>query len=232
MIGDPDMSVGSLNDIDNRDQIERASIEALIERLEKATGPDRMLDFDMWVEITKPGGFPALDEPAYTRVKWFECWKDRSVFPNYTASIDAALTLKPEGMGWRCEDCERKGERWIGAWVAGPDAGSSMCNAPTVWRAATPAIALCIATLKARSNGRKVMTEIVGYFAWEKTVFSSVTPAKYDLWKEISNFPETKAYWEDRTVPGSKVALTEKEFRLDLDVLAKMYPCPPLPKEP
>lgn len=68
----------------------------LIARLEKATEPDRRLDFDIWVTHTKPSGFPAAGEPERTRTAWFECWKNKDGFPAYTKSADDALTLVPE----------------------------------------------------------------------------------------------------------------------------------------
>lgn len=69
----------------------------LIKRLECATGPDRRLDFDIWVATTNPSGFPALGEPDEIRTQWFEGWKDRNGFPFHTSSIDAAMMLIPEG---------------------------------------------------------------------------------------------------------------------------------------
>lgn len=73
--------------------------------------------------------------------------------PAYTASLDAAMTLVPEGYGWRL-------------WVPSSTALSPMVvtmwgngrkYAPNESTAATPAIALCIASLKAQeaSNDRR-----------------------------------------------------------------------------
>ncbi len=83
----------------------------LIVRLEAATGRDPALNQDIQRAIN--GGRRAL------------------AVPDYTGSVDAALTLVPEGCGWL-----------------------AMGNAAKVGRCpahgATPAIALCIAALRAR----------------------------------------------------------------------------------
>jgi hypothetical protein len=56
----------------------------LIERLEKATGPDRDLDYDIANHISLDADTDA---------------------PPYTGSIDAALTLLPPGFWWRGGTC-------------------------------------------------------------------------------------------------------------------------------
>ena len=103
-------------------------MDDLIRKLEAATGPDR-----------------SLDEAIFVIAKYEPSEK----LPAYTASIDAALTLVPEG--------------WL-RYVADDENGVHAC----VWqkrmpwqggkiqagclKAATPAIALCIAALKARAQ--------------------------------------------------------------------------------
>src|SRR5690349_3027412 len=69
----------------------------LIARLEKADGPDRVLDYDIAMHLNRPFGawdsFRKYDAafPTYTR-------RDA---PSFTASIDAALTLVPERAIWK-----------------------------------------------------------------------------------------------------------------------------------
>lgn len=122
------------------------TLQDLIARLEAATGPDRELDVKI-IEAINPGSRWEPYSPK-ARIKWLMdesgqrtiCYgKDR--IPNYTTSIDAALTLVPEGMGW---------EVGFGRYV--PHIG-------TVWTGkgkcvgecdSNRAIALCIAALKAR----------------------------------------------------------------------------------
>lgn len=76
----------------------------------------------------------------------------RVVPPPYTVSIDAALTLVPEGWRWSLDwtqrphyqDCGRADLYAPGSGIKPPD----VCDV----YAATPAIALCIAALKARGD--------------------------------------------------------------------------------
>lgn len=112
----------------------------LIERLEKAEGPDRELDRDIY-EIAKRGRTERVSHEV--------------IAADYTGSIDAALTLVPEmsaktrplsitfsvshsGRFWQCV---------IKNWEWGElDSGN---------RCATPAITLCIAALKAQMKEPK-----------------------------------------------------------------------------
>lgn len=95
----------------------------LIARLEAATGPSFALD----CEINKAVGSAA--------------WPPRA----YTASIDAALTLVPDDHDWSLH-CDN-GQAIAGCAPADP-AGCSWADS----RAATPALALCIAALRARAG--------------------------------------------------------------------------------
>ena len=98
--------------------------EELIAALERAEGPSRELDAHIW----KSDG---------CRV---------APVPRYTSSLDAALTLVPEG------------EAWLVGWDDENHANVFVLPSPTsrptgyhAQGAATPAIALCIAALKARA---------------------------------------------------------------------------------
>lgn len=98
----------------------------LIERLEKATEPEWELD----------AAIARLDD---IREAFGDCADDE--VPPYTSSIDAALTLVPEGCKWLVQD--------LGI-------GFEACTyprkgVPCAAKGAAPAIALCIAALKARS---------------------------------------------------------------------------------
>jgi hypothetical protein len=67
--------------------------------------------------------------------------KDFTVWPNFTASIDAAVTLVPEGHRWCCDTMN--GNR-VSAFVENGANGK--------WHdAATPALAICAAALRARA---------------------------------------------------------------------------------
>ena len=109
----------------------------LIERLEKATGPDRSLDG----EIARILGW------SQERVEWAGHndihWKSPNGNlsgepPYYTRDLDAAQSVVPRDMLWS-----------VGTWsdnfaTVGPE-----INVDT---APSPAIALCIAALKARES--------------------------------------------------------------------------------
>lgn len=124
----------------------------LIERLEKTTGPDRRLDFDLWATLTRPLGFPALHEPEELRTRWFSYWQHfPAAFPRYTALIDDALTLVPDGWRWRVEDYNINPKPRAELAEVGQvgDYGIGIkCRAQAA--GASPALALCIAALKAR----------------------------------------------------------------------------------
>ncbi len=126
-------------------------IAELIDRLQKSTGPDRKLDFDIWLNAT-PEGIRDRECPPSELKKpwdqWFECWKhDRSVIPSYTASIDAAAMLVPsEDWWWSCGHCKRENHATVGhehATTIELDAIDGF--------GANVAIALCIASLRARA---------------------------------------------------------------------------------
>lgn len=142
---------------------EAMRIASIIERVEAATGPDRELDLAIhhiaqakryrWAEFG--GAHPdqrlvAVEvEPEGLHETMYLSWIDKAdvrTIPAYTASLDAAMTLVPEGSsewnveGWGSPSAVHDG-RLSTAWVSG---------ARRVY-AATPALALCAAALKARS---------------------------------------------------------------------------------
>lgn len=115
-----------------------SDIESLIKRLELASGPDRALD---------------LDISHYGKQKFAHEGKGIGWPPHYTASIDAALTLVPEGYAiqgmeiWAQEthltilETQKKNDGLY--WHTSGEGR---------WKAnhAIPSIALCIAALRAR----------------------------------------------------------------------------------
>jgi hypothetical protein len=116
----------------------------LILRLQKATGPDRELDTDIsiafWSRASEMWNGMTL---AQAKQRFPTDIRGMSIlwnYPYYTDSIDAALTLRPNGSFWRLFE---QGE--CHASVFGPGVHSSFnC------RGATPALALCIAALNSR----------------------------------------------------------------------------------
>lgn len=118
----------------------------LIERLEAATGPDRELDAEIYCEAR---GLVFEDEcPVRSSGKRVIDFRPVS---HYTASIDAALTLVPEGLSWTC------GKNLHHGYFAVSLNTLNERGAPesVAWADADyPAIALCIAALKARQEKR------------------------------------------------------------------------------
>jgi hypothetical protein len=111
--------------------IDPTTLLALAERCEQAAGPDAGLDLAIWTSL--------LDTPSF-----------RPPLPwrtDYTASLDAALTLVPEGCEWlrktpQCMTVYRVPAD-LKEWARHIDA-----------RAATLALALCAAVLRARAAMR------------------------------------------------------------------------------
>ena len=101
----------------------------LLSRLEQALEGSRDLDRDIHEQLTDPetvAPFPS---------RW-------DAIPHYTTSIDAALTLVPEGCAWGCTSaCGTSKPVASCGPISGPVHGT---------KGATPALALCIASLKAR----------------------------------------------------------------------------------
>jgi hypothetical protein len=126
----------------------------LADRIEKATGPSYTFDCEIW-DLIYPGErqarFDKLTAPGTPYHKRLgPADLDGYVRPlrNFTASLDAALTLVPEG--WEPTITVRHGRR-SEVYLESPDRGR--------WRdtggfAATPALAICAAALRARENSR------------------------------------------------------------------------------
>lgn len=121
----------------------------LAERCERATGPDREMDAAIATALGfAPAGAELRDgslswkKPAQTE-RGFNYWKwyvHRAA--TYTASLDAAMTLVPEGHNWAVES-DSDG---VGAWCYDKNAHNT---GPQI--AATPALALTVAALRARA---------------------------------------------------------------------------------
>lgn len=117
----------------------------LIARIESADGPSRELD----AEIARSIGWGCVVRDPEAQNKYV-CWRKKYrsgewiMLPRYTSSIDAALTLVPEG--WHMSVNATVGALLQGsAAVRDRDGGPSFTSA-----AATPALALAAAALKAR----------------------------------------------------------------------------------
>lgn len=120
----------------------------LIARLERAEGADRGLDSAIHAEMLLTGWTPEF---------WDESLADPELInPSipearpYTSSLDAALTLVPEGLDWLI--CSRRRNFQDGYYVhiMNGDVNRDGRSVSEAWHP-IPAIALCIAALKARS---------------------------------------------------------------------------------
>lgn len=139
-------------------------LNEIIERLEKATGPDRELDARVWASVCKVEDFGPFTLAERCRAE-FEPQDDGSVKlfiygpggagPNYvarerslkfTSSVDAALTLKPAHAWWTLEPDS--------CWLHVPE-GADILDFYHAFEGrdgkATP-LAICIAALKARAS--------------------------------------------------------------------------------
>ena len=121
----------------------RNDVLALAARVESATGADRELDAHVWLACV-PG--TTRNELRYIhKATGKECVIDETrdanrcliVVPAYSASLDAALSLVPSGSWW-----------WVEAQPLG-DAFLAGCGDERVATAATPALALTSAALRA-----------------------------------------------------------------------------------
>ncbi len=134
-------------------------IEKLIERLEKATGPDRELDAR--IELTRRsflfGSAAVAGAVIGTSLNnvasgWIAGLGEQPISaPHYTSSIDAALTLVPEG--WKVDFLQQLlGE---GYWTAGLYTRPGKHTLRTHANSDFAAIALCIAALRAMNGEMK-----------------------------------------------------------------------------
>ena len=126
------------------------ALAELIARLEVATAGSRELDIAVYEAIgwrrkqfskTAPTWLCPPDDGKRIAIEPF------NLLPCVTTSIDAALTLVPEGMEWALSNHGQTGaEQLCWAGVFGSPFIGSECDS----HAATPALALCIAALRAR----------------------------------------------------------------------------------
>lgn len=112
---------------------EKDTLTTLAERVEQASGPDRVLEAEIY------RGLAGL--PIYGVLTPQGEVADR--VPHFTSSLDAAMTLVPEGLDFGCGSKDATGKAW--AWVGVFNGWDEIANA------ATPALALAAAALKCRA---------------------------------------------------------------------------------
>lgn len=123
------------------------TIRNLIDRLRKATGPDREIDKELFVlQFGRP-----------PRQSTFEQYEPSEKVPRYTEIFNDALTLLPElneklrpiTIAFAISESGKKHAAWIENWAWGKITSGQN-------GVATPAIALTIAALEAREGMEKV----------------------------------------------------------------------------
>lgn len=146
--------------------------EDLIKRLESASEGSRELDvriwlllFDMPIMVDGGGYGPRASAPKYKQARkiWTDdwpCWSDKVEIdsvalsldaPHYTTSLDAALKLAPEDCDYVQYISDPSGCGWIvGDFHNGLEKHRVRGEGITDY---SPALALCIAALKAREAG-------------------------------------------------------------------------------
>lgn len=131
-------------------------VSEIVERLEKLTRPSKALDRDIW-ETAAPKEYREYcsRRSAFVNRDWSQAEKDAAIrnaalsaSPDFTKSIDAALTLVPEGFKWKCgygrhvphtaELRDYRDKPILGTFIGECDSNR--------------AIALCIAALRAREE--------------------------------------------------------------------------------
>jgi hypothetical protein len=130
--------------------------QELIARLEAATGPDRELDAEiaLAIGIVRDRDGDCFFGHRYYSVMvlergYYDIEGGAPELPHYTASIDAALTMMPELWNYVIGSPgieETKLDKWCVNIAMHPDDRGDLTFAPT------PALAICIAALKARSQ--------------------------------------------------------------------------------
>lgn len=137
--------------------VKRDELLALAERCEQATGPDRELDVTIAVAVDwrwddwEEGESTAAGQAEKHGLAWLlersthgiaSMWRN---IPNYTASLDAAMTLVPEPAWTRTDK-----------WPDRHTASVQPIREPSVQShtgtAATIALALCAASLRSLAN--------------------------------------------------------------------------------
>lgn len=117
----------------------REELEALADRVEMLAGPDREVDGLIAAAL----GLPHGPSSGWNNSENGDYWTVEECAPSYTASIDDAMTLVPEGYDWSVSSEQGRG---IAYCVQGPSAFLPDCVA------ATPALALCAAALRAKAS--------------------------------------------------------------------------------
>lgn len=117
---------------------------SLAERCEQATGPELAIDEEIAAALA--GAVREVQRDGHTAYHCGTRWVSIGTVAAYTASLDAAMTLVPEG--WHLylthEMTEQFGFKWFAQFAETAEAPAMSDH---------PALALCAAALRARAAG-------------------------------------------------------------------------------
>jgi hypothetical protein len=128
-------------------EMTREELLALADRVDALSGPDR--EVDTWIENHL--GLAQFEQPHPFRSY---CDGETRIEPkHFTASLDAAMTLVPEGHSWTLgQNVHHK--HWVCSINYLNDEGAPACLADSLSRA-TAALALTAAALRAQAEALK-----------------------------------------------------------------------------
>lgn len=126
---------------------EAMRIASIIERVEAATGPDRDVD----AAIAPIPGLRVVDEGHPLGRCCYDENGRLAALPRYTASLDAAMTLVPEGAGRMIETQQLNRPTKSGAWARVRITQVCGFTVGDEGHGATLPLALCAAALRCRA---------------------------------------------------------------------------------
>jgi hypothetical protein len=126
------------------EKVSMADLLQLAKRIEAATGHDRKLDG----EIAKALGLPHGPDSGWCNNHSGDYWTVDECAKYFTASLDAAMTLVPEGYQFGCGSFGNPEGDGPWAWC---EPKERLTDDFPYGKGATPALALCAAALRARA---------------------------------------------------------------------------------
>mgnify|MGYP003451725942 CR=1 FL=1 len=132
--------------------MDKAQILALADRVEALTGPDRGVDADIVLFICRGatvGHYTADDDGDIVFHAAAIGIRDKSTCPHFTASLDAAMTLVPEGFVFSLDTFSSPAVAKV--YLVRHD---NCCVHTKRHTCATPALALTAASLRAMAGGQ------------------------------------------------------------------------------
>lgn len=126
----------------------------LADRVERATGADRELDVDICAaanpDLAVYHGYSVADLRAASPANTNAAFAKITGVPAYTSSTDDALMLVPDGAIWQGGGGNGRAYAIV---VSEQDVDPIRAARQMTFEAATPALAICAASLRARAAG-------------------------------------------------------------------------------